>query len=350
MRFSAKKILIVTLLVVSAAASAVGLWSYWHDAYIVSCLTNYDVSASEREPYENVSLTLAENMVRGKLNEVYSQTTVDAKSTTMLTQLATLHQSYKQPMTTLARLRVTHTYLLQSLSRTEANVMILCPAVKSGTLSRPEDKVFLTTKSGATEAHVVVEGDSNSSTWNFVFWLRLEEDVWRMQSLYFGPAVMFGKSADSYWAHARGQRDAGHMFNAAMLYYAARALAFRGPNFQLGIWREIDGEARSLRLPAELEGTAPYFWQFGTDSFRVLAVIPFFAGGETNLTIRIDVPRASERQTDELNHTLIRHLTTSYPEIFESFDAVVVEAVEPGGPRSYRTVQYGRKTPKSPGR
>ena len=82
-------------------------------------------------------------------------------------------------------------------------------------------------KSGGEEAHVIVEGDtdSNKTTWNFEFWLMLEEGAWRMQSLYFGPAVMFGKSANDYWAQAREQRAVGHMFNAAVLYSAASGLA-----------------------------------------------------------------------------------------------------------------------------
>lgn len=347
MRFTAKNISIATLSAAFAAALAIGLWSYWQGAYIASCLTNNDVSAREREPYEQASLRLAENMVRGNLNEVYSQTTAEAKKATTPAQLAALRQAYNQSMTTLVELRATHTYFLRSLSQTGINRMILCPAAKSGTISRPEDKIFVAMKGGVQETHVIVEGDSNNSTWNFVFWLTLEDGAWRMQSLHFGPVVMFGKSASDYWAQAREQHDAGHRFNAAMLYSAAGGLAFRGPNFQLGIWREIATEARNLRLPAELEGTAPYLWKFGTDSFRVLAVRPFFAGGETDLTIRIEVPKIDDSQPDELNRTLIRHLTTSYPELFDSFEAVVVEAVEAGGARSYRTVEYGHKKPKS---
>jgi len=345
MRLTAKTISVASLSV-AVAALAIGLWLYWHGAYIALCLTNHDVSAAEREPYEKASLRLAEDMVHGNLNEVYSQTTADAKRTTTSAQLAALRQAYNRSMTTLVPLQVTHTYLLRSLSGAGNNRIVLCPAVASGTISRPEDQVFVAMKAGGEQAHIVVEGGSNNTTWNFVFWLMFEESAWRMQDLYFGPAVMFGRSASDYWAQAREQRGAGHMFNAAMLYAAAGGLAFRGPNFQLGIWREIQGEARNLRLPSELEGEAPYLWQFGSDSFRVLRVQPFFAGGETDLTIRTEVPSLNDaKRTDELNHALIRHLTNSYPELFDSFAAIVVEAVEPGGVRSYRTVAYGRKAP-----
>jgi hypothetical protein len=348
MRFSAKKIFIATLSV-AAAALAVGLWPYWPGVQIGVCLTNNDVSASEREPYEKAGLLLAENMISGNLKEVYSQATAEAKRTTTPAQLAALRQTYNQPMTALAPLRVTHTYFLRSLwgAGNNNSQTVLCPAVAGGIISRPEDKVFVAMKSGGEQAHVIVEGGDNNSTWSFAFWLMREEGVWRMQYQYFAPAVMFGKSASDYWAQAREQRDAGHTFNAVMLYAAASNLAFRGPNFRLGIWPEIEGEAKNLRLPAELEGKAPHLWRFGTDSFRVLRVQPFFAGGETVLRIQIEVPDVNDvKLTDEWNHALIGHLTNAYPEIFDSFDAIIAEADEAGGVRNYRTVEYGHRVPE----
>jgi hypothetical protein len=351
MQFTAKRILIA-ISAVAVVALAIGLWSFfWRGAYISVCLTNNDVSAPEREPYEKAGLRIAENMVLGNLEEVQSQTTTEAKGTMTSAQLATLRQAYNQAMTTLVPVQVTHTYFLRSLSGAGTK-LVLCPALASGAISRPEDKVFVAMKSGGEQAHIVVEGNSNNTTWTFVLWLMLEEGAWRMQSLFFGPAAMFGKSAGDYWGQAREQRDAGHTFNAAILYSAANGLAFRGPNFQLGIWREIQSETKNLRLPAELVGQAPYHWQFGTDSYRVLGVQPVFAGGETDLTIRIEVSNLNDAKlTDELNHGLIRHLTDSYPELFESFEAIVVQAVEPGGVRTYRTVEYGHKVPeKGPGR
>lgn len=344
MRFAAK-ISIATLIIV-AAAMAIGLWSYW-PTNIDICLTNGDLAAPEREPYEKTALHLAEDMVRGNLKEIYSQTTADAKRTIPLNQLAALLQAYSKPMAALAPLRITHSYFLRSSWGTGAEHVVLCPAVVSGTISRPEDKVFVSMKSSGEQAHVIVEGDGNAGTWNFVFWLMREEGVWRMQSLHFGPIAFSGKSATDYLTRAREQRDVGHMFNAAMLYLAASSLAFRGNNFQLGIGREIEADVKNLRFPPLLEGQTPYLWQFGKNSFRVLNVRPFFAGGETDLTIRVELPSLNDAKVIEAqSHALIGHLTNAYPEIFGSFDAIVVEAVEPNGVRSYRTVQYGHEVPE----
>jgi hypothetical protein len=251
-------------------------------------------------------------------------------------------------MTKLGPLRVTHSYLLGHLAGADSNRIDLCPAAASGVISRPEDKVFVAMRAGVEQAYVIVEGDNNSSTWNFVFFLIHEDNAWRMQTLHFGPMVMFGKTATDYWTWAREQRDGGHIFNAAILYAAASNLTFRGPNLRLGISPEIENEAKKLRLPSELQGSAPFLWQFGADSFRVLKVGPFFAGGETDLSIRIEAAALTDdKLTDERNHTLIRYLTNAYTEIFDSFEAIVVEAVQYGNPRSYRTVEYGHKAPRN---
>ena len=330
--FTANKLLIA-ILSAAAAALAIGVWSYWpsrgtlaiggwrdwpNGAYMGVCLTNNDVSAADRQPYEAAGLAMAKDMVRGNLSDVYSQVSADAKSIVTLSQLAALRQVSGPSMTTLTFLRVTHTYFLQAITGGESTVTVLCPAVAAGTMSSPEDQVFVALKSSAKQAHVIVEGDGDKqSTWNFAFWLVLEDGVWRMRAVHFGPAVMFGKSASDYWADARDQRRLGHMFNAAMLYKAADGLASKGPNFQPGILREIEGDAKNLSVPPELKGAPPYLWKFGANSYRVLQVIPFFAGGETTLAVKVEVPSVGDNKaTDESNHVLIRHLIDAYPEIF----------------------------------
>ena len=169
-----------------------------------------------------------------------------------------------------------------------------------------------------------------------------------MEALHIDLAMILGKSASDYWAQAREQRRVGHMFNAAMFYTAADGLAFKGPNFQPGIWREIRAEAKNLSVPPELMGALPHLWKFGTDLYRVLQVQPYFGDGETDLAVRVEVPSVSDpKATDDLNYGLIRHLTDAYPELLDLFQAIVVQAEEPGGVRSYRTVQSSRKGPQS---
>jgi hypothetical protein len=349
--FTAKK-LSIAILSVAVAALAIGVWSYWHSgAYMAVCLPGNSVSAADRQPYEAVSLAIAKDMVRGNLTDVYSQVSADAKRVITPSQLAGLRQASGESMATLTSLRVTQTYFLRSIAGSESTVLVPCLALAAGGISRAEGQVFVALKTGGEQAHVIVEGDDGKhNIWNFVFWLILEDGAWRMHAVHFGPVVMLGKSADDYWADALDQQRLGHMFNAAMLYTAADSLAFKGLNFQPGVWRQIRGEAMNLSVPSELKGAPPHLWKFGADSYRVLQVLPYFAGGETDLTVKVEVPSVGDtKATDESNHVLVKHLTDAYPEVLESFQAIVVEAVEPGSGvvRSYRTVQYGRKGPQS---
>jgi hypothetical protein len=352
-RFTLKKLSIMILSAAAvAAALAILVWLKLPGGVRVgSCLTDNEVSAADRQPYEAVGLAIATDMVRGNLSDVYSRASTDLKRTVQPSQLAALRQAAGGSMATLTSLRVTHSYFLTSVAGVGSNLMVMCPAVATGNISKTEDQLLVASKPSGDQAHVLVAGDDGKrSTWNFVLWLVLEDGVWRMQALHFDPAVMFGKSASDYWADARDQQRLGHMFNAAMLYKAADGLASKGPNFQPGIRREIEGDAKNLSVPPELKGTPPYQWEFGPDSYRVLQVMPLFAGGETDLTVKVEVPSVGDNKaTDESNHVLIRHFIDAYPEIFDSFQAIIAEAVEPGSGvvRSYRTVQYGPKGPQS---
>jgi hypothetical protein len=337
----AKKVSIAAFLIGAVALAAELWWSSY--GRLSLCLMDAE---QIREPYEQASLRLAQDMVRGNPDAVYSQGTAELKRVMTPVQVAAVHQAYGQVMATLGPLRVAHSYFLRSLAgaNNNSNGTGLCWVG----LGAPEGKVSVAIKSGVKQAYVVVEGDIDRSTWGFVFSLMYEAKAWRMQNLHFGPMVVSGRTAVDYRTWAREQRDGGHIFNAVILYAAASNLAFRGPSLRLGISSEIENEAKNLRLPPELQGPAPFVWQFGTDSFRVRKVEPFFAGGETDLSIQVEVAALTDdKLTDERNRILIRHITNAYPEIFDSFEAIIVEAVQYDNPRSYRTVEYGHKAPRN---
>jgi hypothetical protein len=92
----AKKISIAAFLI-AAGALATELWWYSHGGFVSLCLTNNDLSAKEREPYEQVGLRLAQDIVLGIMDTVYSQQTAEAKRATTVAQLAALHRTYDDP-------------------------------------------------------------------------------------------------------------------------------------------------------------------------------------------------------------------------------------------------------------
>lgn len=107
-------------------------------------------------------------------------------------------------------------------------------------------------KPGPAEAHVIVEAQTVNNTVVFVVWLIVEQGIWRVQSVHFATAEMVGKSAGDLQKTAQAEDQAGHDFNAFILYAAALQLTDRGPFFQLGIRPEIESALGALRRPGLL--------------------------------------------------------------------------------------------------
>ena len=159
------------------------------------------------------------------------------------------------------------------------------------------------------------------------------------------PISAGGRSASDLWTQAREERGRGHAFNAAILFAAASELAFRGPNLQLGIWPEIQNEAKTLQLPAELQGRPPFTWRFGADAFRVDAIGHVRADGKAILLMRRTVDSLTDKKRiDDENFGLIHGIAARFPEHKDVFDTIVVDAIEPTG-RVVRTLETVRGSP-----
>lgn len=119
----------------------------------------------------------------------------------------------------------------------------------------------------------------------------------------------------------------------------ANQLAFRGPDFQLGIEPEIKKEMSSLQVPSELQGNPPFAWKFADDNFKILTVGPIGVGGKIYLTINQEVaPWAADQEADKRNRALISDFISTVPEYTNAFAGLVVGAIEAGGHRGFRTV------------
>jgi hypothetical protein len=344
MRLTVKKLSIAAVLVV-AGIVAVGLWSGIFGVSAGRCQTDDELPAAAREPYEQVALRFARNVVTADTSAAYAVFSAEAKQAIGAEQFAAAIRPMGQIFAGLTGLRVAHTYFLTSAA-VGSNRMVLCTAVAHGSVAQPEGKVLVAEKSIPEQAHVIVEGDSNNNTWTFVLWLVPEEGNWHVHSFHIVPSAAIGKSAADIWAMAREQRNRQHLFNAAILYAGASELAFRGPNFQLGIWPEIQNEAKALQLPHELQGQPPFVWQFPTGSYRVLRVGPLGVGGKMALMIRREVGSLNDNKSiDDQNRALIRDFTKLYPDYADVFNAIIIEAVEADGSRAFRTVEEAHGVP-----
>ena len=136
---------------------------------------------------------------------------------------------------------------------------------------------------------------------------------------------------------------------SAILYATANQLAYRGPNFSLGISQEIRRESEDLDLPTEIQGPAPFTWQFGNGTYKVLNISPIGVGGKIYLTITQETePWPDDQAPERHNQALIAEFRQAFPEYAAVFAGLVVGAREPGGNRIYRTVDASEETKEEP--
>jgi hypothetical protein len=273
----------------------------------------------------------------------YPMTSSAAQQAVSREQFLTIVRQATQSMGPLTNLRMTQAHLVTITAGQSSQVVC-------GPPGRPEEKVFVAANPGAKHAHLLVEGEGKNNGWVFVLWLIPEPD-WRVQYFHVIPGSMVGKSARDIWTLAREEQHRGHRFNAAVLYAAATQLAYRGPNFSLGVLQEIQREAEDLVIPPEIKGPAPFTWNFGNRTYKVLNVSPIGVGGKIYLTITQETePWPDDEAPDRHNRALTAEFRRAFPEYATVFAGLVVAAREPGGNRIYRTVDAPEETKEEPTR
>jgi hypothetical protein len=301
------------------------------------CRTDDEISADDRAMLARTALGFVETLLGASPETGYPITSSAAQQAVSRAQFLMTVRQATQSMGPLTNLRMTQAHLVTITAGQSSQV--IC-----GPPGRPEEKVFVATNPGAKHAHLLVEGEGKNNGWVFVLWLVPEPD-WRVQYFHIIPGAMVGKSARDIWELARSERDHGHKFNAAVLYATANQLAYRGPNFRLGISQEVERELKDLDLPPEIQGPPPFTWKFGDRAYKILNVGPIGVGGKIYLTITQETERwQDDQEPDRHNRALIAEFRQAFPEYAAVFVGLVVGAQEPGGNRLYRTVDAPEET------
>ena len=309
------------------------------------CLTDDEVTAKDRKPFGQAALRFAEDLRAAKLPEAYEQLTKELKQAAAKDRFTATVQSTAPYFNGLGSLSIAHSYVVTS-SGWKVDHSVSCSAVAHGPAKALQDKVFVSASPIPKQVHIILEGQAPNNAISIALWLQPDPTDWRIQGFHITATTMAGKSAADFVAMAREQHRKGHAFSAAILLSGASELAYRGRYFELGTWREIQKELKDLPLPEELRGKPPFNWQFGMNSFRVLAIGPRGAGGKLALFIRREAKSADDSKLlDDENRLLIREFAQGHPDYAEVFEAVVVEAVEPHTGKGFRTVEDTHKSP-----
>jgi hypothetical protein len=309
------------------------------------CQTDDEVPQADRAAYEGPALEFARAYLGAEPSSAYAMGTAALKQTMTPDAFATFVRNSVRSLGSLSNLHVAHSYYLTGASTGTGRYQVLCTAVAHGGLSSLEGHVLVAATPAPEQAHVIVEGDTRNNTVAFVLWLIPEEGQWRVQNVHLTATAVVGKSSLDLWSLARAQRERHHEFNAYLLYAAAIQLASRGPAFQLSIQSDIEKELRELRKPAELDGKPPFSWHPDGPSFRILNVAPVGVDGKLYLKLSQEVaPWSDAPEVDRENRDLVAAFTKIDPDYADAFDDLIIEAVERGGSRVFRTLARSTST------
>lgn len=306
----------------------------------VSCATNDEIPADKRAVLEQAALGFVQALIDFNAEAAYTALSPEAKQAVPQDKLATLIAAAIRPMAPFSDVHVAQIHLVKAAT-SAPNARALC-----GSLASPEGWVSVAVKPIAEQAHILIDAQTRNNGWAFTLWLTPEPD-WRVAYFQLTASSMVGKTAHDIWDLARSEQQARHDFNAAILYRAANQLAYRGPNFQLGISSEIQKEMQKMRLPSELQGQAPFIWKFSGGEYKVLDIGPIGVGGKIYLMITQEIaPWGADQEADQRNRALIADFKRAVPEYSSVFAGLLVGAKESGGNRFFRTVDDAATAPK----
>ncbi len=312
--------------------------------FFFRCLENGQIDTAQRAQIEEDSLRFVKAAFAGQVDSAYSQFTGELSQATTRQQFLDLVRTL-QSYGPLEDFRVQRTCLVKLTGLSSMPQQhILC----AQDLSRPERRVTLVVKPVREQAYVLVEGRAKGETWVATLWLIPEKGEWRVQNFHATIATALGRPTDAVLSQAREEKAHGHFRNAALLYAGAATLAFRGPVFQWGVQQAIYEEMQALSLPEDVKGQAPFVWQSGQTSFKILRISPLVDRGKLYLAIAHEVhPWLNDAEVDHRNLQLVDYVLQHFPEYSHIAAGLVIEGHEAGRNHWHRTVEeYEKLMPK----
>lgn len=306
------------------------------------CQTDDEVSVDERNPYEKSAMRFVETLIGDKPEEAYSALAQELRGKLSTEDFVRGINQAVRSARPFADLHVEHSYRESQSTLGSGRSYVPCTAVANGNVGTPEGRVMVAALPIALQAHVIIVGKTKNNRWAFVLWLSPDQPSWRINAFYALPITILDRTATDIWNLARQERQRDHTLNSYLLYASAVQLAYRGPDFQLGIQSEMAKELAELTVPPELKGKPPFEWKFSNDSYHVINIGPIGVGDVFDLRIVHKVAQTEDdRELERQNRGLIKAFEDAHPEYAQVFDGLVVQAVMPNG-HGFGTVEQKR--------
>jgi hypothetical protein len=188
--------------------------------------------------------------------------------------------------------------------------------------------------------YAVVLIDANSPKGRTMFSEILQQtgNDWKLGGLYIKPAQIAGHDSDWFLNQARQYKSKGQMHNAWFYYLEARSLIAPLPFMSTLATDKLYDESQSAQptdLPAGGKTTA---LASPTSTYKLTAVFPEAVGNDLDLIVKYESANVSNTNVAyQENVNVMKALVTKYPEVRDSFAAVVARAVDTSG-RDYGTL------------
>jgi len=236
------------------------------------------------------------------------------------------------------------------------------PTVKSSFLLNAEDStsnqhaefwcgVFNRNGQTANSAAFVFEGlppgnyavilmDANSPKGRTMFSEILQQtgNDWKLGGLYIKPAQFAGHDSEWFLNQARQYKAKGQMHNAWFYYLEARNLASPLPFMSTLASDTLYDECQTVKptdLPAQ--GKTATLASPNT-TYKLTAVFPEVVGNDLDLIVRYESANVSNTDVAyQENINVMKALVARFPEVRDTFAAVVARAVDTSG-RDYGTL------------
>jgi hypothetical protein len=206
------------------------------------CNVDGGLAASDRAAMETVARQYLAAALAGRIDDKKRLMTDEARAAVERVPDPQKSQAMLRQIGPFSPARLEHFYYVSSagagsVSRTQ------CMAAGSS------DWVSLQTLPGRQQAYALftITGRGGDD-WAITEWLLRDNGAWRVENFAIMHASMAGHDAADLLKQARRERDAGHGFNATMLYAGAQSLAGRGPILQLALERTIAGDEQNYAM------------------------------------------------------------------------------------------------------
>jgi len=299
------------------------------------CNTDDEISSNILKDIKKTAIPFVESLTKLEDSKAYPLLAKDVTKTMTKETFSTIVRHMMPAADTVFQnIHIAHIYLDSEIN-IGTPTFAPCTEIAHGTISK---LVFIETKL-SKQAYVIVEANTKNNKMAFLLLLIPEDKKWSIGYFQLFPTDMVGYSPEDLWALGQKEKNKNHNFNAYILSVTALQLTNRGPHFRLGIQSKYVERIKTLEAPKELQGNPPFTLKSKNKSFKILSLGPIGINKKIYLIIRQEIQQwVDDKEADNQNHELILVFLKEFPEYKDIFSGLVIEAVEPNGPKGYRTI------------